>query len=73
MAVDSEAKLPSAVGGAYPGALDGHPSAPEGDLAALVTVAHGRVIRVVLPPLADDLGDLLLHQLGQDTEPAADR
>ena len=54
-------------------ALDRHPPAAEGDLPALVAVAHGGALGVVAAPGADDLGDLLLHQLGQDAQADAHR
>jgi len=46
--------------------LGPEPTAPEGDLAGLVAVAHGPPLWVVAPLGADNLCDLLFHQLGED-------
>ncbi len=73
MAVDRQGHLPGAIGSPHPWALDPDPAAPEGDLTALVAVAHGGPGAVVTALLADDLSDLLLHQLGEDAQPDADR
>ncbi len=73
MAVDRQGHLTGAVGGAHPRALDADPAAPEGDLAALVPVAHGGPGGVVAALGADDLSDLFFHQLGQDAQADADR
>ncbi len=60
-------------GGAHPRALDADPAAPEGDLAGLVAVAHGSSLGVMAALGADDLCDLLFHQLGEDAQAEADR
>ncbi len=73
MTVDGKADLARAIGGAYPRALDPHPAAAESDLTGLVAVAHGPPLWVVAALGADDLGDLLFHQLGQDAQAEADR
>jgi len=41
-------------------------------LASLVTMTHSAPIRVPAPLRADDIIDLLLHQLAQNTEPDTD-
>ena len=64
--------LALAVGGPGPRPLDRDAPAAERDLAGLVAVTHRGAVRVVLALRADDLVDLLLHQLGQHAEPDAD-
>jgi hypothetical protein len=52
----------------------GRDDAPaENDLARLVAVAVGRACRVGLAARADDVDDLLFHQLAQDAQADADR
>jgi hypothetical protein len=48
-------------------------AATERHLPSLVAVAHRGALRVVLALRADDLVELLGHQLGHDAEPDADR
>ncbi len=73
MAVHGKADLARAVGGPYPGALDPDPPPAESDLTGLVAVADGSSLGVVAPLGADDLCDLLFHQLGDDAQAEADR
>ncbi len=73
MTVDAKADLARVIGGPHPRALDPHSSAAESDLTGLVAVAHGSSLGVMAALGADDLSDLLLHQLGQDTQVEADR
>ncbi len=74
VAVHGKADLAGAAGGgAYPGALDPDPPPAEGDLAGLVAVAHSSSLGVMAALGADDLSDLLFHQLGQAAQAEADR
>ena len=73
MLVHRKPELPGTVGCPDPGAFHADPATTKGDLAGLVAVANRAAIRVVAALWADDLGDLLFHQLGQDAEPNAHR
>ena len=72
MLVGRKRHLALPVGGAHPRPLDRDAPAAERHLARLVAVTHRDPIGVVLALRADDLDDLLLHQLGQHAEPDAD-
>src|ERR671937_1255340 len=56
-----------------PRPADPDPPATECHLAVLVAVTNSHAVRVVLAPRADDLLDLGLEQLAQDTQPDLDR
>jgi hypothetical protein len=65
--------LALSVGAAHPRALDRQTPAAEGHLAALPPVAVSCPLGVVPSPRADDLLDLLVHQLAEHAEPDAVR
>jgi hypothetical protein len=67
--VGLESHLLAAVGRPHPGPLHRDPASAERHLASLVAVAHRGALGVVLPLRADDLVDLLGHQLAQHAEP----
>ena len=58
-----------AVGGPHPRTLDRDTAPAERHRTSLVAVAHRGPLRVPLPLRADDILDLLLHQLAQHAEP----
>jgi hypothetical protein len=66
-------QLGLAVGAARPRTLDRDAAAAERHLARLVSVPDGAALGVVLAPRADDLVELLGHQLGQHAEPDTHR
>src|SRR6266540_3468751 len=70
--VAAKRHLALAVGAAYPRPLDLDAPAAERHLTRCAPVAHGNALRVVLALRADDLVDLLLHQLGEHAEPDTD-
>jgi hypothetical protein len=72
MLIGAQPDLGVAVRGPHPRPADLDSAATERDLPALVAMAYSRAIRVVLALRADDVIDLLLHQLGQHPEPDTD-
>jgi hypothetical protein len=66
--VGTKRHLALAVRAPHPWSLDLDAPATERHLARLVPVTHGRPLRVVLALRADDIVDLLLHQLGEHAE-----
>ncbi len=72
MLVRTQLHLGLAVRGPNPWPLYLDATAAERHLAILVTMPHGGPLLVVLALRAHDVVDLLLHQLGQHTEPDTD-
>ena len=73
MAVGGELDLAAAVHAPNTRALDRQDTSTERGLALLVAVPVGAARRIWLAPRADDVDDLLFHQLSEHAEADADR
>jgi hypothetical protein len=73
VAVGVQLDLAAAVHAPNTRALDRQDTSTERDLAPLVAVPVGRPRRIWLAPRADDVDDLLFHQLSEHAEADADR